>query len=134
MQKVRFVGPRKQDSAAQHKRVLQAKRIRNYRKRQRARKEALTIEHQDELFSDAADTVAENDALGPEGDLPLDNEEIEEDGIYSCENFTISMQEIDDSTVSATEVDLYHEEELVDTSPAEEDECRRQPRSPQIHH
>ncbi|KAF5250817.1 hypothetical protein FANTH_4008 [Fusarium anthophilum] len=102
-------------------------------RRQRARKEALTIDHQDEFFSDAVDTVVENDALWPEGDLPIGNEEIEQDGICTCENFTISIQEVDDSTVSTTEVDLDYEEEIVDTSPAEEDECQRQPQSPQIH-
>ena len=131
--KVRFVGPKKQDSAAQHRRVLQAQRIRNYRKRQRASRETLTIDRQDELLSDAADTVAENDALGPEGDLPIDNEEIVREGTCACENFTISIQEVDDSTVSTTEVDLYYEEGIVDTSPAEEDECQRQPQSPQTH-
>lgn len=131
--KVRFVGTKKQDSATRRRRVLQVNRTRKYRKRQRARKEAATINHQDELLSDVVDTVTENEALGPERDSTLENEEIEEDGTFACENFTISIQEVDDSTISTTEADPYYEEEIVDTSPAEEDECQRQPQSPQIH-
>jgi hypothetical protein len=77
--------------------------------------------------------VAENEALGPERDSSFENEEIEEDGSFACENFTISIEEVDDSTISTTEVDPYYEEEIVDTSPAEEDECQRQPPNPQIH-
>ncbi|KAF4443459.1 hypothetical protein F53441_11423 [Fusarium austroafricanum] len=131
--KVRFVGTKKQDSATLRRRVLQANRTRNYRKRQKARKEATTINHQGELLSDAVDSVAENEALGPEGDSSLDNEEIEEDGISACENFTISIQEVDGSTISTTEPDPYYEEEIVDNFPAEEDERQRQPQSPQMH-
>ncbi|KAG8673962.1 hypothetical protein FPOAC1_007281 [Fusarium poae] len=77
--------------------------------------------------------MAENEAPGPERDSSLENEEIEKDGTFACENFTISIQEVDDSTISTTEVDPYYEEEIVDTSPADEDECQRQPQSPQIH-
>ncbi|GKU23080.1 unnamed protein product [Fusarium langsethiae] len=131
--KVRFVATKEYDSATQRRRVLQANRTRNYRKRQKAREKAAAINYQGEQFSDAVDSVAENEATGPERDSPPENEEIEEDGTFACENFTISIQEVDDSTISTTEVDPYYEEEIVDTSPAEEDECQRQPQSPQIH-
>jgi hypothetical protein len=78
-------------------------------------------------LSDVVDLVADNKAPGPERDLSLENDEIEEDGIFACENFTISILEVDNSTISTTEVDLYYEEEIVDTSPAEEDESQIQP-------
>ncbi|CVL08870.1 uncharacterized protein FMAN_14106 [Fusarium mangiferae] len=131
--KVRFVGTRKQDSATRRRRALQANRTRNYRQRQKAREKTAAINYQGEQLSDAVDSVAENEATGPERDSPLQNEEIEEDGTFACENFTISIQEVDDSTISTTEVDPYYEEEIVDTSPTEEDECQRQPQSPQNH-
>ncbi|KAG5759985.1 hypothetical protein H9Q72_011901 [Fusarium xylarioides] len=74
-----------------------------------------------------------NEAPGPERDSSLENDEIEEDGTFACDNFTISILEVDDSTISTTEVDPYYEEEIVDTSPAEEDESQTQPQSPQIY-
>ncbi|GKU09235.1 unnamed protein product [Fusarium langsethiae] len=112
--KVRFVGTRKQDSATRRRRALQANRTQNYRKRQKAREETTAINHQGEPLSDAVDSVAENEAPGPERDLSLENEEIEEDGTFACENFTIPIQEVDDATISTTEVDPYYEEEIVD--------------------
>ncbi|RKK64994.1 hypothetical protein BFJ69_g16525 [Fusarium oxysporum] len=129
--KVRFVGTKK---TGQRYATSTRPTSESYTKLpEAARKEAPTINHQDELFSDVVDTVTENEALGPKGDLSLDNEEIEEDDISACENFAISIQEVDDSTISTTEVDPYYEEEIVYTSPTEEDECQRQPQSPQIH-
>ncbi|KAF5974094.1 hypothetical protein FBULB1_7926 [Fusarium bulbicola] len=102
-------------------------------KRERAREEATTINQQDEALSDAVDSVAENETPEPERFSSLENEEIEEDSISAYEIFIISIQEVDDSTMSTTEVDPYYEEEIINTSPAEEDECQRQPQSPQIH-
>ncbi|CVL08853.1 uncharacterized protein FMAN_14094 [Fusarium mangiferae] len=132
--KVRFVGTRKQDSATQRRRALQANRTRNYRQRQKAREDTTATKHQDEPLSDAVDLVADNEAPGPERDSSLENDEIEEyDGTFACENFTISILEVDDSTISTTEVDPYYEEEIVDASPAEENESQTQPQSPQIH-
>ncbi|KAL9571866.1 hypothetical protein ACKAV7_003855 [Fusarium commune] len=131
--KVRFVDTRKQDSATRRRRALQANRTRNYRQRQKAREDTTAIKHQGESLSDAVDSVADNEAPGPERDSSLENDEIEEDGTFACENFTISILEVDDFTISTTEVDPYYEEEIVDTSPAEEDESQTQPQSPQIH-
>ncbi|KAF5660249.1 hypothetical protein FDENT_13779 [Fusarium denticulatum] len=105
--KVRFVGAIKQDSATRRRRALQA--------------------------NHAVDSVVENEIRRPKRYLSLENEESEEADISACENFTISIQEVDDSTVSTTEVDPYYEEEIVDTFPAEEDECQRKPQNPQIH-
>ncbi|KAF5710257.1 hypothetical protein FMUND_9623 [Fusarium mundagurra] len=131
--KVRFVGTRKQDSATRRRRALQANRTRNYRQRQKAREDTTAIKHQGESLSDVVDLVADNEAPGPERDSSLENDEIEEDGTFACDNFTISILEVDDSTISTTEVDPYYEEEIVDTSPAEEDESQTQPQSPQIY-
>ncbi|KAF5660631.1 hypothetical protein FDENT_13689 [Fusarium denticulatum] len=131
--KVRFVGAIKQDSATRRRRALQTNRTRNYRKRQKAREETAAINHHGEPLLDAVDSVVENEIRGPERYLSLENEESEEADISACENFTISIQEVDDSTVSTTEVDPYYEEEIVDTFPAEEDECQRKPQNPQIH-
>ncbi|SCO54275.1 uncharacterized protein FFNC_15432 [Fusarium fujikuroi] len=131
--KVRFVGTRKRDSARRRRRALQANRTRNYRQRQKAREDTTAIKHQGESLSDAVDLVADNEAPGPERDSSLENDEIEEDGTFACDNFTISTLEVDDSTISATEVNPYYEEEIVDTSPAEEDESQTQPQSPQMY-
>jgi len=66
--------------------------------------------------------VAENEAPGPERDLSLENKEIKENNTFACKNVTISMQEVDNPTISITEVNPYYDEEIVNTSPAEEDE------------
>lgn len=89
--KVRFVGTNKQHSATRRRRALQANRTRNYRKRRKAREETTAINHQGEPLPDAVDSVAENEAPGPQRDSSLENEGIEEDGIFACENFTISI-------------------------------------------
>ncbi|SCO80702.1 uncharacterized protein FRV6_04915 [Fusarium oxysporum] len=113
--KVRFIGTKIQDSAMQRRHALQANYTRNHRKRQKIREGTTAINHQGEPLSDAS--VVENEAPGPEGDSSLENEEIKENGTFACENLTISIQEVDDSTISPTEVDPYYEEEIVNTSP-----------------
>jgi hypothetical protein len=106
--KVRFVGKKKKkNSTTVHRRLLQANRTPNYRNRQKARKDTTTANHHGELLSDAVGSVAENELLGPEKDSFPDTEEIEENGIFACDNFTISIQEVDDSTISTIEPDPY---------------------------
>ncbi|KAF4332867.1 hypothetical protein FBEOM_13324 [Fusarium beomiforme] len=113
--KVRFVCTKKQDSAT------------------KARKDNTTANHQGEPISDAVGLVVESELLEPEKDSLSDTEEIEENGIPACDNFTISIQEVDDSTFSTIEPEPYYEEEIVDIYSAEEREDRRQSQSPQIY-
>ncbi|KAI3572728.1 hypothetical protein IWW34DRAFT_761851 [Fusarium oxysporum f. sp. albedinis] len=131
--KVRFVGIKKQDRATVRRRVLQAKRTRRCRERQKARKDNITASHQGEPLSHAVGSVAENDLLEPEIDSFPDAEEIEDDGIFACDNFTISIPEVDDSIISDMELDPSYEEEILDIDSAEAGEDQRQPQSPQIH-
>ncbi|KAM5359955.1 hypothetical protein ACJA88_014995 [Fusarium oxysporum] len=131
--KIRFVGARIQDSATRRRRAQQVNRTREYRKRQRAREEAAMINQQGEPLSDAVDSMAGSGTPEPERYSSLENEESEADDISALENFAISIQEVDDSTISTTEVDPYYEEETVDTSPTGEDECQRHPQILQSH-
>ncbi|EXA29835.1 hypothetical protein FOVG_18707 [Fusarium oxysporum f. sp. pisi HDV247] len=103
------------DSATVRRRLLQANHTRNYRNRQKAIKDTTTANHQGELSSDAIALVAENELLeldnsslpdtgGVEDNGPgPDTKEIEEDGIFACDTFTISNQEVDDPTISTIE-------------------------------
>lgn len=131
--KVRFVGTKKQDRATVRRRVLQAKRTRRCRERQKARKDNIIASHQGEPLSHTVGSVAENELLEPEIDSFPDAEEVEDNGIFACDNFTISIQEVDDSTISTTEPDPYYEEEIADIDSAEEGEDQRRPQSPQIY-
>ncbi|KAF4953066.1 hypothetical protein FSARC_12482 [Fusarium sarcochroum] len=127
--KVRFVGTKKQDRATVRRRVLQAKRTRRCRERQKARKDNITASHQGEPLSHTVGSVAENELLEPEIDSFPDAEEVEDNGIFARDNFTISIQEVDDSTLSTIEPDSYYEEEIADIYSAEEGEDQRQPQS-----
>ncbi|CAG1970834.1 unnamed protein product [Fusarium graminearum] len=89
--KVRFVATKEYDSATQRRRVLQANRTRNHRKRQKVKEKTAAINYQGEQLPDAVNSVAENEATGPKRDSPLENEEIKEDSTFTCENFTISI-------------------------------------------
>ncbi|KAF4944944.1 hypothetical protein FGADI_12326 [Fusarium gaditjirri] len=114
-------------------RLLQAKRTRRYRKRRKARKDNITANHQGEPLSHDVGSVAENELLEPEIDSFPDAEEIEDNGIFACDNFSISIQEVDDSTIGTIEPDPYYEEEILDIDSAKEGEDQRQPQSPQIY-
>ncbi|KAH6959619.1 hypothetical protein BKA56DRAFT_501104, partial [Ilyonectria sp. MPI-CAGE-AT-0026] len=137
--KIRFVGAKKQDSATVRQRLLQANRTRNYRNRQKARKDTATTNHQAELLSDAIESVAENGLSGLENNsLPdtggfEDDDPFEENDISPCDIFTISSQEVDDPIINTIEPDPYYEEEPVGLYSGEEREDQRQPQSPQIH-
>ncbi|KAL6405843.1 uncharacterized protein AUP68_10982 [Ilyonectria robusta] len=154
---IRFVGAKKQDSATVRQRLLQANRTRNYRNRQKARKDTATTNHQAELLSDAIESVAENGLSGlennsfpdtggfedddpvpdteefEEADLLPDAGEFEENNISPCDIFTISSQEVDDPIINTIEPHPYYEEEPVDLYSAEEHKDQRQPQSPHIH-
>ncbi|EXM14481.1 hypothetical protein FOTG_17135 [Fusarium oxysporum f. sp. vasinfectum 25433] len=123
--KVRFVCTKKQDSATVHRRLVQANHTRNYQNRQKARKDNITANHQGELISDAVSLVVGSELLEPEKDSLSDTEEIEENGIPAYNNFTISIQEVDDSTFSTIGPDPYYEEEIVNIYSAEEREDQR---------
>ncbi|KAJ0131293.1 ATP-dependent DNA helicase pif1 [Fusarium oxysporum f. sp. albedinis] len=77
--------------------------------------------------------VTENELLEPEQDSFLDNEEIEENGDFTCDNFTISSLDVGDSTISTIKTDLYYEEEIVNLPSAEEGEDQRQPQISQTY-
>ncbi|KAF5573046.1 hypothetical protein FPCIR_14108 [Fusarium pseudocircinatum] len=91
------------------------------------------MNQQGEPLSDAVDSMAGNGTPEPERYSSLENEESEADNISALENFAISIQEVDDSTICTAEVDPYYEEETVDTSPTGEDECQRHPQILQSH-
>jgi hypothetical protein len=131
--KVRYVGSKNQDSATVRRRVLQAKRTRKCRERQKARQDNIAASHQGEPLSHAVGSLVENELREPEIDSFSDAEEIEENGIFASDNFGIYIQEVDDSTISTIEPDPYYEEEIRDIDSAEEGEDQRQPHSPQIH-
>jgi hypothetical protein len=133
--KVRFIGTKKQDSATVRRRLLQANHTRNYRNRQKARKDTTTANHQGELLSDAVGTVAENELLEPKKDSLPDTVEIEENGICACDNFKVlspSKKLMIPPSVLSSQTPCYGEE-IVDIYSAEENEDQRQPQSPQIY-
>ncbi|EXL66923.1 hypothetical protein FOPG_16924 [Fusarium oxysporum f. sp. conglutinans race 2 54008] len=99
----------------------------------KARKDNITANHQGEPISDAISLVVESELLEPKKDSLSDTKEIEENGIPACNNFTISIQEVDNSTFSIIGPDPYYEEEIVDIYSAEEREDQRQSQSPQIY-
>ncbi|KAK2922768.1 hypothetical protein FoTM2_017621, partial [Fusarium oxysporum f. sp. vasinfectum] len=111
--------------ATVHRRLVQANHTRNYQNRQKARKDNITANHQGELISDAVSLVVGSELLEPEKDSLSDTEEIEENGIPAYNNFTISIQEVDDSTFSTIGPDPYYEEEIVNIYSAEEREDQR---------
>ncbi|KAH7002674.1 hypothetical protein EDB80DRAFT_720972 [Ilyonectria destructans] len=81
--KIRFVGAKKQDIAIIRQRLLQANRTRNYRNRQKARKDTATINHQAELLSDAIELVAGNGLSGLENNSLPDTGGFEDVTQYS---------------------------------------------------
>ncbi|RSL40959.1 hypothetical protein CEP51_016635 [Fusarium floridanum] len=130
--KIRFVGAKKQDSATVRQRLLQANRTRNYRNRQKARKDTATASQQVEPPSDAVEPVAENGLLELENSPSPDTEEFGENDVSACEICPISSQEVDEPTITTIEPDPYYEEEAVELYSAEEHEDQRQPQSPRI--
>jgi hypothetical protein len=118
--KVRFVGTKKQDSATVRRRLLQAIRTRNYRNRQKTRNYITKANHRGELLPAAVGSVAENGLSELENNSLRDTEEIEENGNFACDNFTISSQEVDDPSISTIEPDPCYGEEVVDIYSTEE--------------
>ncbi|KAI8710713.1 hypothetical protein NCS52_01552300 [Fusarium sp. LHS14.1] len=121
------------DSATVRQRLLQANHTRNYRNRQKARKDTAMAGQQVELLSDAIEPMAENGLLELENNSLPDTEEFGENDVSACDIFTISSQEVDDPTITTMEPDPYYEEEAVELYSAEEHEDQRQPQSPRIH-
>jgi hypothetical protein len=105
--KIRFVGPKKQDSATIRRRSLRAIRTRNCRNRQKARKDLATANRQPERQSLIVNELSrlENSSIpdlrGVEDDIPiLDTEGFEENDASGCEIFPMSDQNVDDLIIS----------------------------------
>lgn len=91
-----------------------------YKTTETARKDNITANHQGKLISGTVSLVVESKLLEPEKDSLSDTEEIKENGIPAYNNFTISIQEVDNSTFSIIGPEPYYKEEIVNIYSAEE--------------